>query len=221
MTLRQIEFRVEPHPLLDLRAFTTEFPNDLSPTSSGDSPVFQLLQETQGGAEDIPCSTNDDVRKSVRDLLRYGGFKPTGRNKPASEYLLRAVNEHTLSSINLAVDACNVVSYHSGLPISVIDLDRATLPLRVAIAPAGSEYIFNSSGQVLKLDGLLCLFDADAPCANAVKDAERTKTREQTRRTLTLIWGTNELPNYSERAETWYRKLLQQNGAQTSAVRAF
>src|SRR5262245_16648493 len=29
-------------------------------------------------------------RTAVRDLLRRGGFKPSGRNKPASEYLVQA-----------------------------------------------------------------------------------------------------------------------------------
>ena len=29
----------------------------------------------------------------MRELLRYGGYKPTGRGKPASEYLVRAAGE--------------------------------------------------------------------------------------------------------------------------------
>jgi DNA/RNA-binding domain of Phe-tRNA-synthetase-like protein len=148
-------------------------------------------------------------------LLRHDGFKPTGRSKPASEYLLKAVRDNLLSSINLAVDACNVVSLHSGLPISVVDLDRTREPLRVGMAPAGASYVFNSSGQTIDLGGLLCLFDADGPCANAVKDAQRTKTTADTRQTLSLIWGTNVLPNRAAQAATWYRKLLEQQGAKT------
>ena len=64
-------------------------------------------------------------RKAGRDVLRNGKYKPTGRGKPAAEYLVRAAGEGKLGSINLAVDLCNVVSLHSGLPISVVDLDRA------------------------------------------------------------------------------------------------
>jgi len=75
-----------------------------------------------------PLHSDDTVREAVRALLRQGGFKPTGRSKPASEYLLKAVRENLLSSINVAVDACNIVSLHSGLPISVVDLDRTREP---------------------------------------------------------------------------------------------
>jgi DNA/RNA-binding domain of Phe-tRNA-synthetase-like protein len=162
--------------------------------------------------------SDDSVREAVRDLLRQGGFKPTGRSKPASEYLLRAVGENKLGSINAAVDVCNIVSLHSGMPISVVDLDRATGPFRVGIAAAGATYVFNASGQSIDLGGLLCLFDAEGPCANAVKDAQRTKTNESTRRTLSLVWGTTALPGRAEQTAKWYRELLESVGANTEGV---
>jgi len=151
----------------------------------------------------------------VRALLRHAGFKPTGRSKPASEYLIKAVSEGKLSSINVAVDICNVVSLHSGLPISVVDLDRSRERFRVGIAPAGASYVFNAAGQSIDLGGLLCLFDAEGPCANAVKDAQRTKTTPETRRTLSIVWGTIALRGKAEQTERWYRALLEQFGAST------
>jgi len=166
----------------------------------------------------VPLHSDDTVREVVRALLRHGGFKPTGRSKPASEYLLRAVGEGSLSSINLAVDACNVVSLHSGLPISVVDLDRARGPFRVGLAPAEASYVFNASGQSIDLGGLLCLFDAEGPCANAVKDAQRTKTGAETRRTLSIIWGTTALMGRAAQTGAWYRALLEQCGATTEEM---
>jgi DNA/RNA-binding domain of Phe-tRNA-synthetase-like protein len=203
---------VEPHPLLDLRAFVTEFPRRL-----GDLPSPPELRALLDEKAPAPLCSDDAVRETVRALLRHGGFKPTGRSKPASEYLLKAVREGGLASINLAVDACNIVSLHSGLPISVVDMDRARAPCRVGVAPAGASYVFNASGQTIDLGGLLCLFDADGPCANAVKDAQRTKTGPETRRTLSLIWGAVALPGRAGRAEAWYRSLLEMQGATTSA----
>jgi DNA/RNA-binding domain of Phe-tRNA-synthetase-like protein len=194
----------DPHPLLDLRAFATTFPRPLGEMAAPD--VLKLP---------APLASGDAVREAVRALLRHGGFKPTGRSKPASEYLLKAVREGTLTAINLAVDACNVVSLNSGLPISVVDLDRARPPLRVGLAPSGASYIFNAAGQTIDLGGLLCLFDAEGPCANAVKDAQRTKTTADTRRTLSLIWGTTALPGRAARTEAWYREVLEQQGAKT------
>jgi DNA/RNA-binding domain of Phe-tRNA-synthetase-like protein len=204
---------VAPHPLLDLRAFATTFPRPL-----GELPAPPEWRALLAATAPAPLASDDVVREAVRALLRHGGFKPTGRSKPASEYLLKAVREGQLAPINLAVDACNIVSLHSGLPISVVDLDRARPPLRVALAPAGASYVFNASGQSIDLSGLLCLFDADGPCGNAVKDAQRTKTSAETRRTLSLIWGTTALPGRTTRAETWYRELLQSQGATTEEV---
>jgi DNA/RNA-binding domain of Phe-tRNA-synthetase-like protein len=204
---------IDTHPLLDLRAFVTAFPRPLGESPSPPE-VTALLAE--GAA--APLHSDDTVREAVRALLRQGGFKPTGRSKPASEYLLKAVREGLLSPINLAVDVCNVVSFHSGLPISVVDLDRAREPLRVGLAPAGSSYVFNASGQTIDLGGLLCLFDAEGPCANAVKDAQRTKTTPETRRTLSLVWGTTALEGRTAMTERWYRELLEKHGATTEAV---
>ena len=204
---------IDPHPLLDLRAFVTEFPRPLGEMPSPPELLAFL-------AQDAPASfkSGDSVRETVRQLLRHGGFKPTGRSKPASEYLIRAVTEGKLGTINLAVDMCNIVSLHSGLPISVVDLDKAREPFRAGIAPEGANYIFNASGQTIDLAGLLCLFDADGPCGNAVKDAQRTKTGPETRKTLTTIWGTTSLPGRAAEAEKWYRELLEKHGAKTTSV---
>ncbi|HEY1377120.1 MAG TPA: phenylalanine--tRNA ligase beta subunit-related protein, partial [Gemmataceae bacterium] len=201
---------VEPHPLLDLRAFTTTFPRPLGELATPPA-VLALLD----AAAEASLRADDAVREAVRALLRHGGFRPAGRSKPASEYLAKAAAEGRLAPINPAVDVCNAVSLHSGLPVSVVDLDRARPPLRVAVAPAGSSYVFNSAGQEIDLGGLLCLFDADGPCANAVKDAQRTKTEPATVRTLTLIWGAAALPGRAAAADTWYREMLAAMGAET------
>jgi DNA/RNA-binding domain of Phe-tRNA-synthetase-like protein len=201
---------LDPHPLLDARAFLTELPAPLEALPSPETLKALLALDAEA-----PLRSDDTVRGAVRDLLRHGGYKPTGRGKPASEYLIKAASEGGLTSINAAVDACNVASLHSGLPISVVDLDRVKLPLRIGIAPEGARYVFNASGQEIDLTGLLCLFDAEGPCANAVKDSQRTKTSGATKRTLSVIWGTTALPGRAEACERWYRSLLQSLGATT------
>lgn len=201
------------HPLLDAKAFSADFPRPLGELPS--SP--ELLALLAPGAT-APMTSSDAVREAVRKLLRYGGFRPTGRSKPASEYLIRAVAEGMLRPINLAVDACNAVSLHSGLPISVVDADKTSEDLMLTFAKKGSTYIFNSSGQEIELGGLLCLVDADGPCANAVKDAQRTKVDAATQRTLSIVWGTNALPGRAEETVRWYRDILQRHGVSTNDV---
>ncbi len=200
--------QLDPHPLLDARSFVTTFPAPL-----GSTPVPEAVLALLKPGASAPLASSDEVRGKVRDLLRHGGYKPTGRGKPASEYLIRAVGEGALSSINVAVDACNAVSLHSGLPISVVDLAKATPPFRLGVAPAGTEYVFNASGQTIDVAGLLCLFDASGACANAVKDSQRTKTSAATTQTLTVIWGSGQLPGLAQRTFDWYRGLLEAAGA--------
>ncbi|HEY1860655.1 MAG TPA: phenylalanine--tRNA ligase beta subunit-related protein [Gemmataceae bacterium] len=202
---------IAPHPLLDLRAFVGEFPQPL-----GQMPSPPDLVALLNGDAPAPLQTDDAVREKVRELLRHGGFKPTGRSKPASEYLRNAARDGRLTTINFAVDACNAVSLHSGLPISVVDLDCVTGPFHVAVALAESSFVFNASGQSIDVAGLLCLFDSSGPCANAVKDAQRTKTGSETRRTLSLIWGTVALAGRAARAEVWYHQLLEGLGVRIS-----
>lgn len=212
-----VEFRgmitIENHPLLRIRAFTTEFPEPL-----GELPSPEWLTSLLRLESASPFTPEESVRTAVRDLLRHGGYKPTGRGKPASEYLVRAAGEGTLGSINLGVDACNAVSLHSGFPISVVDLARATPPFRIAIAGEGESYVFNAAGQQIDLAGLLCLFDAAGPCANAVKDSQRTKTEPATRGTLSVIWGVTGNEGRLAEAERWYREVLDRAGAVTADV---
>ena len=203
---------VAPYPTLALAAFVTSFP---APVASLDAD--EIADRLQLGAE-APVSRDDHVKAAVRDLLRHRGYKPTGRGKPASEYLVGAAAAERLAPINAAVDACNVVSLHSGLPISVVDLDRATAPFRVDVPADGAEYVFNASGQTIRLTGLPCLFDAEGPCANAVRDAQHTKTRPETVRTLSVVWSPDTLAAQRDAAVAWYRRLLGELGATTEPV---
>ena len=205
---------VDEHPLLRHTAFVTTFAAPLGESPSPEPLVALLALD----AADAPLTRDEDVRKDVRDLLRHGGYKPTGRGKPASEYLVRAAGEEKLGSINLAVDACNAVSLASGLPISVVDLDRAVAPFRIGIAAPDTRYVFNASGQEIDVSGLLCLFDAEGPCANAVKDCQRTKTHAGSTRTLSVVWGCAGHEERLERATAWYRQLLEGAGAETAGV---
>jgi DNA/RNA-binding domain of Phe-tRNA-synthetase-like protein len=187
---------VAPHPLLDLGAFVTKFAHPLGELAIFDTGVT------------APFSATDDVRAEIRALLRHGGFKPSGRSKPASEYLVAAHAEARFPSINPAVDACNVASLWSGLPISLVDLDRVVGDLAISICPAGTTYVFNASGQVIDTSGLVALFDADGPTGTPVKDAQRTKTQDGTRTTLSIVWGSNRLPGRTAHATAWYRELV-------------
>ena len=208
-----LQVSLEGHPLLDAACFSVNLD---APLSERPSPEW-LLALLSLDAE-APLERSEEVRAATRDLLRHGGYKPTGRGKPASEYLVRAVGEGKLGSINLVVDACNVASLHSGVPISIVDTDLATPPLRIGIAPEGTRYVFNASGQEIDASGLLCLSDVEGPCANAVKDAQRTKTPPGTTRGLVVVWGSVAHEGRAAETAAWYRALLERAGVQTADV---
>jgi DNA/RNA-binding domain of Phe-tRNA-synthetase-like protein len=196
-----MQLTIDPHPLLAARVFAATWPGALETIAA---PSIDAARDRHYAA---PVKSDDAVRAAIRDLLRHAGFKPTGRSKPSSEYLLKAA-EDGLPVINAAVDAGNAVSLHSGLPISVIDLDRAQGPLRIGVADDGMQYVFNRSGQAIDVGQLLCLFDAEGPCANAVKDAQRTKTDGSSTRTLTVVWGAMRVAAHVDATLAWYRALL-------------
>lgn len=209
ITLRDGTLAVEPHPRLALGVLEIDYPGPLGAFASPPWLVALLANV----AAEAPFTPDDAIRGAIRDVLRHGGYKPTGRGKPASEYLLRAAEGGTLASINAAVDLGNAVSLHSGMPISVVDLERVKPPLRVAPGAPGETYVFNSAGHVIDVEGLLCLHDADGPCANAVKDAMRTKTTAETTRTLVLVWGAASHRERLGAALAWCRDLAERLGA--------
>jgi len=202
-----MELTVAAHPLLEVGAFAMRFEHPLAQLATPHE-IVQLVEP----ATAAPLVSSDTVRTEVRNLLRYGGFRPSGRSKPAAEYLHAAHQEGRFPRINAAVDACNVASLWSGLPISLVDADKLQQPLTVAVLPLGTSYVFNPSGQVIDASGLLCLCDAVGPSGTPVKDAQRTKTHDGTRAVLAIVWGTRSLPGRTAKATAWYRQLSAQLG---------
>lgn len=196
-----ISVTVAPHPLLEVGAFVTRL----------SAPLAALPVPTLPAPDG--WTVDDATRAAVRALLRHGGYKPSGRGKPASEYLAAAHTEGRFPQVNAVVDVCNHVSLASGLPISVIDLDRARAPFTVAVCAPATTYVFNPSGQTIDASGLLALHDADGPSGTPVKDAQRTKTHDDSRVVLAIVWGSRELPGRAARATAWYRALSAALGA--------
>jgi len=132
-------------------------------------------------------------KAAVRSMLRFGKYRPSGRGKPSSEYLLGAALEGTFPLVNGPVDVNNAVSLECGYPASIFDLELCGPGLLLRRGRAGESYVFNPSGQIIDLEDLLCVcrFEAGAwvPCGNPVKDSMGTKTRESTRNAVAVIYA--------------------------------
>ena len=160
----------------------------------------------------------EPVRKAVRDVLRVGGYKPTGRGKPASEYLVGAARERVLPRVNNLVDINNLVSLMTALPISIFDADQLGDDLVVRFGRAGENYQFNSAGQVMDLSGIpvVCRAATDEPVGNAVKDSMLAKVGSSTRNVTAVLYGSTQLTaGYLAQATQQMAQLLTQFAAAT------
>ncbi|MFT5142103.1 MAG: DNA/RNA-binding domain of Phe-tRNA-synthetase-like protein [Rhodothermales bacterium] len=148
-----------------------------------------IAQLVAGRAEGLG-EEEDAVRRASRDILRFGRYKPTGRGKPASEYLLRAASEGDFPRISPPVDICNYISLRHLVPASVWDLDLAGVSYTIRRGRAGESYVFNAGGQEIGLEDLLLVSrePADIPAVNPVKDSHATKTHAETRNLAGVVY---------------------------------
>ncbi|MDF1663274.1 MAG: phenylalanine--tRNA ligase beta subunit-related protein [Planctomycetota bacterium] len=134
-----------------------------------------------------------ELKKAVRDLLRTGGYKPAGRNKPASEYLAAACRNDKFPIINNLVDINNYLSLHSGLPISMLDLAKTGTELILRFGGDGERYVFNSVGHEIDIKGLISICSgangASRALGNPVKDSMAGKLTEETESVVAVVYA--------------------------------
>lgn len=160
-------------------------------------PGFDRALEELLARRRAPLTAEEEARRqAARDMLRNGRYKPTGRGKPASEYLLRAAQqpERAFPRINAPVDVCNYLSLKELLPISLWDLGRADAEAFVfRLGHEGEAYAFNTAGQMIDLTDLAvgCAVRGGVshPIVNPVKDAQATKTTPATTRVAAVIYA--------------------------------
>ena len=161
--------------------------------------VFRIVGEvTEEFRQPVLPVIGEDVKSAVRTLLRYGGHKPSGRGRPASETLLKALKDGRYPQIHPVVDFFNSLSLATGLPISVLDEECLQGKTGFRVGRPEESYVFNPSGQEMKLQGLLLVEDSEGPVGTPVKDSQRTKIRPDSTRFFIVVWGTRELPELSE-----------------------
>lgn len=216
-TLR-LDPSLAPSPALVALVWAEEIEPPTPPVALPDF-VGEILARVKAKGEDF---VPDSVRMRVRRMLRYGKYKPSGRGKPASEFLLRAALADSFPLINGPVDVNNAVSLESGFPGSVFDADLTGPDLLVRRGDDAESYVFNPSGQTIDLTDLLLVCRQTTsgwePCGNPVKDSMATKTSETTRTILGVLYVPADEP--ADRAEQWaarYAELLQSHcGARNS-----
>lgn len=134
----------------------------------------------------------DNLQKGIRSLLKAYGFHASGRNRPASEFLVKDLqNRGTFNAINNAVDINNHLSLVTHLPISILDREKCGDKLCLRLGCEGESYVFNREGHELSLKHLLTIAKGDhtmAPCGSPVKDSQATKVFETTTSLVGVVY---------------------------------
>lgn len=136
----------------------------------------------------------EEYVKGVRGLLRQGGFKPSGRNRSASEFLLRDLADvREFNYINNLVDINNLLSLKHFLPMSVLDAGRFEGDPHLRLGRGKERYVFNPSGQELDLTGLIVAADYYGGDSRAlgspIKDSMDGKLTPDTQSALAVVYS--------------------------------
>lgn len=181
-----------------------------APTTTPLAFLEEILVQVEAGGEGFVSA---ELRARVRKMLRYGRYHPSGRGKPASEFLLRAVLNGSFPLVNGPVDINNAVSLASGLPGSIFDADLSGTHLLLRRGKPGESYVFNPAGQIIDLEDLLLVCRRAEkgwePCGNPIKDSMTTKIRPKTKNVVAILYAPADEPSTSlERWATRYAELL-------------
>jgi len=167
------------------------------PGTTIDAPEFleSLLARVRSTGETF---VPQETRTRVRKMLRFGKYRPSGRGKPASEFLLRAALGESFPLINGPVDVNNAISLESGLPGSLFDAAITGPALLLRHGLEDESYVFNASGQTIDLEDLLVVCRRTeagwAPCGNPVKDSMATKIGDATKDVLAVLYAPSDEP---------------------------
>ena len=141
---------------------------------------------------DLEKLKDEDVAAGYRKVSWAVGVDPT-KHRPAGEALARRILAgQPLPEIHPLVDAYNLASAHTLVPLSAYDLGRVTQPITVRPAAAGEAFqgIGRSETEVLD-DGRIVYASKEGTLCGVMlwRDAVASRIREDTERAQLLAVG--------------------------------
>ncbi len=156
----------------------------------------------------------DPVVRCYRKFYWRIGIDPT-KTRPSSEALVRRCLRGSFPRINPVVDAGNIASAETMVPIGLYDLSRAKPPFKITLSRGGE--VFKPIGgkpETLE-EGLPILLDSMGTVMHLYphRDSVETMIREDTRTILVIGAGVPGVPeNLVKQAVTRVAKLLEKLG---------
>lgn len=143
---------------------------------------LEIIQEIQSRYS-LDQVKDDPVFRAYRDFFWSVGVDPT-KTRPASEALVRRIlSGGTLPGINTAVDAYNLASVRSGIPIAAFDADTIDGDLTLRFASLGELFLgIGMDKQVMLQKNQVIMTDAEQIIAiYPYRDSDTTKVTQKTR----------------------------------------
>jgi DNA/RNA-binding domain of Phe-tRNA-synthetase-like protein len=133
---------------------------------------------------------NHKVVRAYRDFFWRLGIDPT-KTRPASEALVRRALRNQFPRINPIVDAGNIASAYTLVPIGMYDLDKALLPLRIKLSMGGEIFKPIGGKEEVLAKGIPILMDGKGIVMHIYphRDSIETCVTETTKKIITIAAG--------------------------------
>ncbi len=129
------------------------------------------------------------IVRAYRDFYWKIGIDPT-KQRPSGEALVRRALRGKVPSINNVVDAGNVASMETLVPIGLYDLDRVKGKLRLRYAKEGEQFVpIGGDEERLKGNQIVLADDEKVLHVFPYRDSRLTMITEKTRNVLVVACG--------------------------------
>jgi len=167
----------------------------------------------------------DPTVRAYRDFYWTLNIDPT-KTRPSGEALLRRVlHDEELPNVSTAVDAYNLASMKTIIPISGFDLDQLAPPFHVRFAKENETFtgIGMKAPIILKSNMLLLADEKQALCIYPYRDCDETKITMKTRNVTLIGYGAprTTLEQVREAVETALSFIKNVAGGETVETKVF
>ncbi|MFP4006333.1 MAG: B3/4 domain-containing protein, partial [Candidatus Hadarchaeia archaeon] len=168
-----------------------------------DAKIEELNQKLNlENLKDVP------IFRKYRDFFWDLNIDPT-KTRPASEALVRrALKNRDIPSINTLVDAYNIASMESGIPLAAFDADSIEGVMKLRFAEEREEITGIGMDKPIVLDGNeLIISDSKKPIAiYPYRDSKETKITLDTKNVILLVCGA---PGVKDKLKNAENKMLE------------
>lgn len=153
-----------------------------------DDLTLRLADAAARAAETVAEPAAAPPIAALRGLYKALGKEPSRYRGSPEALVRRAKAGKPMPRINNVVDAINVVSVETLLPIGLYDLAHVRPPLAFRRGAPGEQYE-GIGKEALNLDGLPVMADAEGPFGSPTSDSRRTMITADARRILAVLFG--------------------------------